>query len=185
MLPSTSAFTIRPLICGDIAALAPVLRQHIRDLHSGAVVESEVQAIMGYMEGSSDTGGRQRRYLVATAATGTVLACMAWAPPDALMAQHFAATGVADGSAVELLNAFVASAHLGGKGIGRALFDAICAQARDAGAAWLLVNSGPRYRHSWGFYDRVGDSSHGFIDNYYGPGRHAKTWRKALLTAAT
>jgi len=108
-----ASLTIRPLISSDIAALAPVLRQHILDLHSGVVVESEVQAVMSYMEGSSDASGRRRHYLVAAPATGPALACMAWAPPDALMAQHFAATGVTDGSAMELLNAFVASEHRG------------------------------------------------------------------------
>lgn len=186
-ITSTTAATllVRPLIQTDIDALAPILRQHIRDLHSGEIVESEVAAVMTYMDGTPDASDRQRSYLVACASqqADQPLACMAWAAPDALMTQHFAAAGSSQEQllrSVELLNAFVTSTRLGGQGVGRTLLMALCQQAIAAGATQLLVNSGPRYRHSWGFYDHVCDSSHGFIDNYYGPGRHAKTWKKML-----
>ena len=175
---------VRALAEGDIASLEPILRQHILDLHSGEVVETEVQAVIAYMRGAIDTAGRRRRYLVACTAEHEAqpLACMAWAAPDALMTRHFAALGITTDTAVELLNAFVASDYLGGNGVGRFLFTAICAHAAAVGAQQLIVNSGPRYRQSWGFYDRVCDSSHGLIDNYYGNGRHAKTWLKKLNT---
>jgi hypothetical protein len=182
---TTTMLLVRPLIHSDIDALAPILRQHIRDLHSGEIVESEVAAVMACMAGAPDASGRQRTYLVACAShqADQPLACMAWAAPDALMMQHFAAAGSTQEqlrTSVELLNAFVTSSRLGGQGVGRTLLAALCQQAIAAGATQLLVNSGPRYRHSWGFYDRVCDSSHGFIDNFYGPGRHAKTWKKVL-----
>ena len=167
----------------DIATLDAILREHVRDLHSGAVVDSEVQAIQGYMQGAMDDAGRVRRYLVACEENeaGKVVGCMALSVPDHRMTQHF---GNDAAFAVELLNAFVASSHLHGKGVGRQLFTAMCTSGAADGARYLLVNSGPRYRRSWAFYDRVCDSSHGFIDDYYGEGRHAKTWKKALRTFA-
>lgn len=94
------------------------------------------------------------------------------------MTNHF---GVDDKHAVELLNAFVSADHFRGKGVGQALFDAACAYGKALGARCLLVNSGLRYPDSWGFYDRVCDSEHGFIQDKYGEGRPAKTWKKNFL----
>ncbi|MFL9877153.1 GNAT family N-acetyltransferase [Herbaspirillum rhizosphaerae] len=183
--PAHSGFSVRMLEAEDIAALTPVLREHVRDLHSGQVVESEVNAIQSYMQGAADEFGRTRRYLVAFNAEGTAIGCMALAVPEERMAQHFAGiTGAPGTTSVELLNAFVATAYLRGQGIGRMLLEAICRMGAADGAHTLLINSGPRYRHSWAFYDRVCDSSHGFIDDYYGEGRHAKTWLKDLRTFA-
>jgi len=181
-LSSNTVFTVRRLKEPDIAALDAILRDHVRDLHSGAIVDSEIQAIHGYMQGMPDETGRGRRYQVVSDDEGRVLGCMALARPESRMAQHFGAAVA--GTAVELLNAFVASSHLHGKGVGRLLFSRLCEMGATEGAAYLLVNSGPRYRRSWGFYDRVCDSSHGFIDDYYGAGRHAKTWMKALPPGA-
>lgn len=167
----------------DIATLDAILREHVRDLHSGAVVDSEVQAIKSYMQGAVDDTGRVRRYRVACEENeeGRVVGCMALSAPDHRMTQHFGSDAAA---AVELLNAFVASSHFRGKGVGRLLFTAMCTLGAADDAHYLLVNSGPRYRHSWAFYDRVCDSSHGFINDYYGEGRHAKTWKKDLRTFA-
>ena len=173
-------WTVRPLQAGDLTALAPILRQHILDLHSGEVVQSEVLAVLSYMDGMPDALGRRRAYYVALEGSnpaGRVLGCMALAAPDPQMVAHLSTQGLVT---LELLNAFVCSANVRGQGVGRALFQEICAQAAAEGAVCLIVNSGPRYKASWGFYDRVCDSSHGFIDDYYGVGRHAKTWKKYL-----
>ena len=183
---STIGFVARPLEERDIAALDSILREHVRDLHSGAVVENEVDAIKTYMQGAADEFGRTRRYLVACNAEGRTIACMALSAPEARMALHFTegtARSASNAASVELLNAFVATA-VRGQGVGRMLFEAICGFGAADGAGCLLVNSGPRYRHSWAFYDRVCDGSHGFINDYYGEGRHAKTWKKALRTFA-
>ncbi len=183
---STTGFLTRPLEERDIATLDSILREHVRDLHSGEVVESEVDAIKAYMRGATDEFGRTRRYLVAGDGEGRAIACMALSAPEARMTLHFdegTATSASDIASVELLNAFVATAARG-KGVGRMLFEAICRLGAADGAGCLLVNSGPRYRHSWAFYDRVCDGSHGFINDYYGEGRHAKTWRKNLRACA-
>jgi hypothetical protein len=171
------ACLVRPLASGDIASLEPILREHIRDLLTGAVVEDEVRAVLGYMRGAPDALGRIRTYQVACDASGQAIACMALAEPDPVMSRHLALDGA---EAVELLNAFVSAGHGLRKGVGRGLFEASCALGRMRNASCLVVNSGPRYKHSWGFYDRVCDASHGCIAHYYGPSRHAKTWKKDL-----
>ena len=172
-----TTWQVRPLHQDDITSLTLILREHIRDLHSGDIVEAEVQAVISYMHGMLDALGRTRCYLVAVDHGGQVLGCMAMAKPDPKMSRHLT-TG--DTPTVELLNAFVNNRYLRGQGVGLALFSALCEVAATDGAHYLIVNSGPRYRNSWGFYDRVCDSSHGFIENYYGTSRHAKTWKKKL-----
>ncbi|MDB5992845.1 MAG: hypothetical protein JWQ10_4248 [Herbaspirillum sp.] len=168
---------VRPLKLEDIPSLEPILREHILDLITGEVVEEEVRSVLAYMQGAPDLLDRIREYQVACDASGQVIACMAISKPDPRMSRHFA---ISETDAIELLNAFVRSDHLRGKGVGRALLDAVCTQGQVRNAIYLLVNSGPRYKHSWGFYDRVCDTSHGFIEHYYGNTRHAKTWKKDL-----
>lgn len=168
---------VRPLREADIATLEEVLTEHVRDLHTGEIVESEVKSILSYMLGAADEVGRIRHYLVATSRNGEPVGCMAISTPDAQMANHFKDDAI---EAVELLNAFVRTEYLRGNGIGSKLFQAACDYGRENGARNLIVNSGPRYFNSWGFYDRVCDREHGIINNKYGEGRHAKTWIKRL-----
>jgi ribosomal protein S18 acetylase RimI-like enzyme len=168
---------VRPFQPDDIPSLEPILREHILDLMTGEVVEEEVRSVLAYMQGAPDSLGRIREYQVACDASGQAIACMAISQPDPQMSRHFA---VNETEAVELLNAFVRSDLFRGNGIGRMLFDASCMRGQARNALYLLVNSGPRYKHSWGFYDRVCDTCHGFIEHYYGIARHAKTWKKSL-----
>jgi len=74
----------------------------------------------------------------------------------------------------------VASENFRGAGIGKALFNKICEDAKEDGNDLLVVHSGPRYTLSWGFYDKMCDESCGFISEKYGKGGDAKTWKKAL-----
>ena len=178
-----STTTARPIVAvralkpADRANIEPILREHVRDPVTGSVIEAEVASILGYMNGAPDTEGRHRRYLVAADPHGWLIGCVAIGTPDKRMREHF---GIRAENSRELLNAFVASSHFRGKGVGRALFEAACAAARDEGATELVLNSGPRYKDSWGLYDKTCDSSAGFIKDYFGPGRDAKTWRKDL-----
>lgn len=176
--PGHNALYVRSLIPRDIAGLEVVLRQHVRDIHTGEVVEEEVRAICRYMAGSLDAEARLRSYLVICDEHDAPLGCMALAEPEGRMARHFPSESP---RALELLNAFVHQDAVRMKGLGRTLLDASCADAMAAGAEFLVVNSGPRYRHGWGFYDRTFDQSHGMLPDYYGVGRHAKTWSKKLL----
>lgn len=164
----------------DLPVLDAILRQHVRDLNDGSVVESEIAAIRQCMAGAADAEGRYRSYLVAHGADGVPLGCMALSKPDKRMRQHLGLDARPEVQALELLNVFVHRDAMRGRGIGRALLKATCEEARAAGAAQLVVNSGPRYRASWGFYDHLFDASHGAMTDYYGPGRHAQVWSKTL-----
>jgi GNAT superfamily N-acetyltransferase len=177
MLSHDGSIVVRAISRSDIDVLETIVRQHVRDLHTHEVVESEVQAIIEYMGGATDPNGHTRQYLVACDNSDIPIGCMAVAIPDQDMLKHF---NTAADNSVELLNAFVSQSYYRGKGVGRRLFEAACTCGRALGADYLLVNSGPRYQNSWGFYDRVCDNEHGFIDHKYGPGRHAKTWKKIL-----
>lgn len=168
---------IKPLIQEDIAELEPILVEHVRDSDTGEVLQDEINAIKGYMQGEKDEYGRTRTYLVAKDATGKVLGCTAYSEPDPDMLKHFATTPQ---YSVELLNNFVSSEVFRGGGVGRKLFTAICEEARKLGKKLLVVNSGPRYKDSWGFYDRMCDKSAGLLPDKFGKGRYAKTWKKAL-----
>jgi predicted N-acetyltransferase YhbS len=167
----------RALIEDDLPHLEEILRSHVRDLHTGEVVESEVQAIMGYMRGAIDAEGRVRNYLVACDDKGNIVGCIAVSSPDAQMSAHF---DTASAESIEILNFFVSAAFLRTYGVGRKLFESACVYGVSKAARYLLVNSGPRYVSSWGFYDRVCDSRQGLIEHKYGNGRHAMTWRKLL-----
>lgn len=168
---------IRPLVQEDIAQLEPILVEHVRDSDTDEVLQDEINAIKGYMQGEKDEYGRTRTYLVAKDATGKVLGCTAYSEPDPDMMGHFNTTPQ---DSIELLNNFVSSEVFRGGGVGRKLFTAICDEGRKLGKKLLVVNSGPRYKDSWGFYDRMCDESAGFLPNKFGEGLHAKTWKKNL-----
>lgn len=167
---------IETLAEADIAQLEPILTEHVKDRDTAEVLLGEINEIMEYMCGSKDEYGRIRTYFVAKDFTGKVLGCMAFSEPDLDMFKHFATTSE---ESAELLNAFVAS-DVQGQGVGGKLFNAVCDEARKEGKRQILINSGPRYKDSWGFYDKVCDENCGFIIGKYGEGGDAKTWRKRL-----
>lgn len=168
---------VQSLIQEDIGQLEPILVQHVRDTDTGEVLWDEINAIKGYMQGEKDEYGRTRTYLVAKDATGKVLGCTAYSEPDPDMMGHFNTTPE---ESIELLNNFVSSEVFRGGGVGRKLFTAICDEARKLGKKLLVVNSGSRYKDSWGFYDRMCNENAGFLPNKFGEGRDAKTWRKSF-----
>ncbi len=167
---------IRSLEQRDIIDLEPVLREHVKDRDTGEIVEQEIQDIKSYMQGDLDTEECRRTYLVAEH-EGTAVGCIAYTTPDKDMRKHFSDTYV---NSAELVNAFVSSEYSHGKGVGKALFQRLCNKAKAAGFDYILLNSGPRYKASWGFYDRVCDGNKGFIVGKFGEGGDAKTWYKKL-----
>lgn len=171
---------IIPLVKTDINKLEQILMAHVRDITTKELLDDEIQEIKGYMNGRKDDYGRDRRYLVAKDVTGKVLGCMAYSFPDPDMIKHFHLDNKE--SNIELLNAFVSPDVFRGGGVGRKLLEAICDARRKIGKKQLLIHSGPRYQDSWGFYDKTTDETCGFIENKYGNGRHAKTWRKRLFS---
>ena len=129
------------------------------------------------MRGGTDEYGRIRKYIVARDETGKVWGCMAYSTPDPDMVAHFQ---IGSDSATELLNAFVSSEIFRGGGVGKKLFDVICDAAKLEGYKSLVINSGPRYKKSWGFYDKMCEGNSGLIVEKYGKGGDAMTWRREI-----
>ena len=171
---------IGELVEADIAQVVPILYQHVRNRFTDEPEEKEIADIQRYMRGGLDEYKRVRKYLVAKSADGLVLGCMAYSCPDADMVRHLNIPD--DGKTVELLNAFVTNEVFRGGGVGQKLFEAICSRARAEGKTMLAINSGPRYRLSWGFYDKMGGVRAGLILGKYGQVgvSDAMTWRVKL-----
>lgn len=176
--PSQIQIEITPLKESDINHFDSILTAHVWDRRTGEILTDEIASIKGYMRGEKDEYGRTRTYVVAKDQTGKVLGCMAYAVPDPDMVKHFHLENTVE--SIELLNAFVSPEIFRGGGVGRKLLNAICEAGLQEAKKQLLIHSGPRYKESWGFYDKLTDESCGFIENKYGEGRHAKTWRKQL-----
>ena len=167
----------------DIEQLQSILETHVRDRFTGKIIQEEVEGIKSYMRGGVDEYGRTRKYLVARDETGKVWGCMAYSTPDPDMIKHFDITDPKN--KVELLNAFVSSDIFRGGGVGRKLFDAICDDAKQNGKDTLVIHSGPRYKKSWGFYDKMCGGNEGLIIAKYGiapngESNDAMTWKKLL-----
>ncbi len=165
------------LIESDIDQLRPILEQHVRDRNTHEILLSEISEIESYMRGESDNYGRFRNYIVARDETGKVWGCMAHSAPDPDMVTHFQ---LGNEPTAELLNAFVSNEIFRGGGVGKKLFNAICEHVKADGNKLLVIHSGPRYKKSWGFYDRMCGDNTGMIVEKYGKGGDAMTWRKEL-----
>lgn len=161
----------------DIDQFDPIFEAHIRDRDTGEVLVDEISEIKAYMRRGEDENGRTRSYFTARDKTGKVLGCMAYSTPDPDMIKHFQLKEP-DGN-IELLNAFVSPEIFRGGGVGRKLLQQIIDEGNRLGKKQLLINSGPRYQKSWGFYDKFAEQA-GFIQNKYGEGGHAKTWKIEL-----
>ena len=169
---------IKPLEEGDIEQLDPILRQHVRDRYTQAILGEEIADIEDYMRGGKDEYGRSRKYLVAKSAEGRVWGCMGLTVMDPDLVKHLPDKDPKE--TMELVNAFVDSEVYRGGGVGKKLFDAICEMARAERKKYLTLSSGPRYKASWGFYDRFCDENTGMIIGKFGPGGDANTWLKRL-----
>lgn len=178
-LISDHTIEISELKESDIEQLQPILETHVRNRNEPhEILWDEIAEIKSHMKGGKDDYGRTRKYLVARDETGKVWGCMAYSTPDPDMIKHF---DIADPeNKAELLNAFVSSDVFRGGGVGRKLFNAICDDAKQNGKDTLVIHSGPRYKKSWGFYDKMCGGSQGMIIEKYGKGGDAMTWKKVL-----
>lgn len=172
-----NAFTVELLTKEDVNKLKPILETHVRDSETGEWIQTEVDEIQTYMRGEKDKFGRTRKYFVAKDDKRNILGCIGITQPEPAMLSHFSTT---PDESMELVNAFVSDSVFRGGGVGKELFNAACNFAKMDGKKQIILNSGPRYKKSWGFYDRVCDESKGFLVDHYGKGRHAKTWIKLL-----
>ena len=161
----------------NMIQLRSILEQHVRDRNTGEILWDEITGIESYMRGGIDDYGRIRKYIVARDETGKVWGCMSYSTPDTDMVDHFQ---LGNQPVAELLNAFVSNEIFRGGGVGKKLFDAICESAKTDGNELLVIHSGPRYKKSWGFYDKMCGENTGMIIEKYGKGGDAMTWRKEL-----
>lgn len=161
----------------DIEQLEPILREHVRHYQTGEVMNKEVEDIISYMRGKTDEYGRNRKYFVARDSRGKILGCMGYTNPEPDLIRYY---GTTPEESMELVNAFVSTAVFRGGGVGNKLFMAVCEAAKQDGKKKLLLSSGPRYKDSWGFYDKVCDSRGVLLVDKFGQGRHAQTWIKSL-----
>lgn len=182
---------IEPLQQKHIEELEPVIREYVRDRNTGEIVESEIDEIKKYMRGEEEVIDkeknitRKRIFSVALDNRGKAIGCMAYSDPDLQMVKHFEDILKMDSreqheKCVELLNAFVSKESARGKGVGKKLFESICDNVKSIGKDIVLVNSGPRYKASWEFYDKIGMQRQGSIIGKYGEGGDAMTWIKRL-----
>jgi len=89
---------------------------------------------------------------------------------------------VATSSPAELINAYVAQDHRGGKGVGHSLVNAIRQRAKEKGHTEIILNSGPRYKFSrWPTWMRLFGKPIAVARQYYGEGGDAPIWRENLL----
>ncbi|KKQ74384.1 MAG: Acetyltransferase (GNAT) family protein [Candidatus Woesebacteria bacterium GW2011_GWB1_38_5b] len=162
----------------DIEQVKPILETHVRDRNTHEILPGEISEIQSYMRGGKDNYGRIRKYLVARDETGKVWGCMAYSSPDPDMVKHFDIKE--SEKTAELLNAFVSPEVFRGGGIGKKLFETICNNAKANEKNLLVIHSGPRYKASWGFYDKMCGGNQGMIIEKYGKGGDAMTWKKVL-----
>jgi L-amino acid N-acyltransferase YncA len=168
---SADSYSTRPVRPEDTQALRPILEQWVRDSETHELLSEEVESILSQIEESSqgDTG---RHYLVAQDGNGTIAGIIGLTEPDEDM-KAYAKTE----HPLELVNFF---ANQKGQGAGKLLMAALEQQAVQEGATELVVNSGPRYEDSWGFYDHVLGPRVAMMKDKYGPGRDAAVWRKEI-----
>lgn len=170
--------TISPIQATDIPLLEPILREHIIDPATGQQVESEIQLVMKFMSGEpdSDHHDRRRSYLVARDITGEILGCVGITEAAQYHLNHHQTTPE---DTAELVNFFVTT-RAQGKGVGRKLFNSVIEEAKKRGKKFLVLDSGPRYKHTWEKYEKIFGYPGTMIENLYGPEIHAKTWKMTL-----
>jgi ribosomal protein S18 acetylase RimI-like enzyme len=164
---------VRPLQEEDVLHLRPILEEWVR--YEGRIIESEVEEDLDLAR-KSLTGENECRFFVAETKEGKIIGMMGLRPPDERLLS-FAETS----NPIELITAYVASEHRGGKRVGSALIEALRESAKSKGSTEIVVNSGPRYEPTgWGFYDRTGFTRAGVARDMYGEGIDAQVWRKPI-----
>lgn len=167
--------TIRTLVDSDVIQSRMILEQHVRDNETHELLVGEVDDILSCMQGEEDEYHRLKKYFVAVQ-NGTVVGIMGYTVPDPDITAHF---NLDTATSSEIVNVFVEQNHMG-QGIGQQLLSVVSEELKEQGIKTIVVCSGPRYQKSWVFYDKTFDQSGGFIQNKFGPGRHAKTWIKHI-----
>ena len=168
--------TVRPLRREDLPSLKVILETWLRDRKTKELETDEVAGVLTAAE-ESLSGKNDRCYLVAQSQEGEVIGMIGMRSPIAEMLPHAQTS-----RPTELINAYVAEAHRGGKGVGTALVRELERVAEARGFTELFLNSGPRYENTgYGFYDKLpGYRRVGTIVHMYGIDGDAPVWSKIL-----
>lgn len=173
-VPSRFAGDVRLLKESDIEVVRIILETWIRNSQTREIIHEEVSEVLSNMA-KSVRHENKKTYFVAEE-HNQAIGIMGVVLPEA----DILAFGQTD-QPIELVNAFVAKDHHGGRGVGRALVARIEEEMHHLGYTEMILSSGPRYKESgWGFYDAIGFVRCGVIKDYFGSGFHAQIWRKTL-----
>ena len=167
--------TISQLQFSDILEFEAILQQLIVDIETKTPIKKRVREIVGCMHGQKDSHGRMRKYLVAKDLDGRVFGCIAHVEPESDLVNFFK---LSKDENIEMLNFFVKKEYQG-NGIGKKLFNEVVDLARKLKKNNMVWHSGPRFKPTWKFYDRLADQS-GFIKGKYN-GIDAGVWRKKII----
>ena len=159
----------------DILEFEPILQQLIVDIKTGNPLKKRVGEIVGCMCGQKDSYGRIRNYLVAKDLDGKVFGCIAYVDPEFDLLNFFKLN---KDEAMEMLNFFVKKEYQG-NGIGKKLLNEVMGLAKKMKKNNIVWHSGPRFKPTWKFYNRLADEA-GFIKGKYN-GIDAGVWRKEIL----
>ncbi len=165
---------IRSLQESDIPALKEILEYWLRD--GKIVAHDEVEEDIATMRASLGEASGKRMFVAEE--DGKVIGMMGLAIPPKDVLLRFAKTD----SPSELIMAYVHPDHRGGKGVGTALINTAQDLARARGTKEILLESGPRHRHTgYPFYDlQPGFKRAGQINDFYGKGAHTMVWQKTF-----
>lgn len=165
---------VRPLCEEDLPKIKPILEAWIKDSETGEPIPQEVEEDLSAMRESIE-GQNDRAYLVADE-DEKVLGMVGFKTIDERL-KEYANTD----NPVEPVNLYL-DPRQRGRGLGRALMDALEQKAREEGFEEIVFCSGPRFRDTaWGFYDHLpGYLRVAVAKDYFGEGTDAPVWRKEL-----
>ena len=169
------AGSVRPLRAADLPSIERILELWVRDSPSSPPLSAEIEEHLSRMS-SSLSEDRGYKYLVAATADEEIIGVVGMRPPTSEMLP-FASTE----RPAEMINAYVDTRHRKGRGVGTALVRGLERLALECGYSEMILNSGPRYRHSgWEFFDKLGYERRDLARDLYGEGEHAPVWSKIL-----
>ena len=166
---------IRPFEETDMPTLKKISEYWLQDF--GAIAHDEVEKDMKTLHESLEKGSPTNMF-VATTPDGKVIGMMGVTLQPKPELLPFAKTD--DPS--ELIVAYVHPDYRAGKGVGTALINASQKLAREKGKKEILLESGPRNKHTgYPFYDKQpGFKRVGKINDFYGKGLHTVVWQKTF-----